>query len=754
MLDDLRRVVQEVNTAENLDEALLIIVREVKSAMGVDVCSVYLRDDARDENVLMATDGLNPAAVGKVRLRRNQGLVGLVGERQEPVNIQDAAVHPHYAYIPETSEEPYHAFIGVPIIHYRKVLGVLVAQQKDHRLFDGDEMAFFVTIAAQLAGAISHAAAVGGTGTLTNNQRRESRLVQGIRGAPGVAIGTIALVDPLAALDSVPDRRPADVDVEEEAFRTAVAAVQEELRLSGERMAPLLPAEERALFDVFVMLLGGDSLVTDTVQRIRAGNWAPGALRETINRHARVFERLEDPYLQARSEDIRGLGRKILVRLQSQTGEPKACPDRCILVGEEITIAQIAEVPVERLAGIACVRGSAVSHIAVLARALGIPAVTGLSDLPVTRLEGQEMVLDGYQGRAYIQPSRTVKREFTRLAGEEREISDELRALRDLPAVTPDGKRVPLYVNTGLLADITPSLRSGAQGVGLYRTEFPFMVRESFPGEDEQCQIYRKVLEPFAPRTVTMRTLDVGGDKALPYFSTTEDNPFLGWRGIRFTLDHPEIFLTQLRAMLRANAGLNNLQVLFPMVSQVQEVDEAVELLRRAHNELQEEGHDCPMPPVGAMIEAPAVVYQVPALARRVDYFSLGTNDLTQYLLAVDRNNARVANLYDSLHPAVLSAVRDVVQSAHEHGRPVSICGEMAGDPAAVPLLVASGIDALSMSASDIPRVKWVVRNIGWEHSQTLLAQALALDDPAAIRQMMNLALDQAGLGGLVRAGK
>lgn len=754
MLDELRRVVQEVNTAENLDDALLIIVRQVKSAMGVDVCSVYLRDDARDENVLMATDGLNPAAVGKVRLRRNQGLVGLVGERQEPVNIRDAALHPRYAYIPETSEAPYHAFIGVPIIHYRRVLGVLVAQQKDHRLFDEDETAFFVTIAAQLAGAISHAAAVGGAGSLANGQPRESRFVQGIRGAPGVALGTIALVDPLAALDLVPDRRPTDVHVEEETFRNAVIAVQEELRVSGERMAPLLPAEEHALFDVLVMLLGSDSLVTDTVQRIRAGNWAPGALRETIDRHARVFERLEDPYLQARSEDIRGLGRKILLRLQSQSGEQKACPGRCILVGEEVTIAQIAEVPVERLAGIACVRGSAVSHIAVLARALGIPAVTGLSDLPVTRLDGQEMVLDGYQGRAYIQPSQTVKQEFTRLADEEREISDELRALRDLPAVTPDGIQVPLYVNTGLLADITPSLRSGAQGVGLYRTEFPFLVRESFPGEDEQYQIYRKVLEPFAPRTVTMRTLDVGGDKALPYFSTTEDNPFLGWRGIRFTLDHPEIFLTQLRAMLRANAGLNNLQVLFPMVSQVHEVDEALGLLRRAHKALQEEGHDCPMPPVGAMIEAPAAVYQVPALARRVDYFSLGTNDLTQYLLAVDRNNARVANLYDSLHPAVLSAVRDVVQSAHEHGKPVSICGEMAGDPAAVPLLVATDIDALSMSASDIPRIKWLVRTIGRERAQTLLARALVMEDSAAIRQMMNLALDQAGLGGLVRAGK
>ncbi len=754
MLNSLRRVIQEVNAAKDLDEALAIIVRRVKEAMEVDVCSVYLNDQARGHYVLMATNGLNPAAVGKVRMRHDEGLIGLVGERQEPVNLADAGNHPRYRHLPETGEEPHHAFLGVPIIHYRRVLGVLVAQHGVHRRFGEDEVAFFLTVAAQLAGGISHAAASGDPSQTANGQPLQPGYVQGVPGAPGVAIGTIALADPLADLARVPNRRTRDAEAEEAAFRTAVAAVQQALRTSGEQMSAHLPAEERALFDVFVMLLGGDTLVSDTVRRIREGNWAPAALRDTIHEHASVFERLEDPYLQARAEDIRGLGRRLLMQLQSETVAARAWPDRCVLVGEELSLAQIAEVPIDRLAGVATVRGSTVSHVALLARALGIPAVTGLDDLRISRLDEQQIVVDGYQGRVFINPSPAVRREFERLAREEDEITAGLQELRDLPAETPDGTRLPLYVNTGLLSDITPSLESGAEGVGLYRTEIPFMVRESFPSEDDQYQTYRQVLAAFAPQTVTMRTLDIGGDKNLPYFPVEEDNPFLGWRGIRFTLDHPEIFLTQLRAMLRANAGLGNLQLLLPMISRVDEVDEAAGLLARAHEELLEEGHACAKPSIGVMVEAPSAVYQVQALSRRVDFLSLGTNDLTQYLLAVDRDNSRVARLYDGLHPAVLRAIVDVTETANAMGKPVSVCGEMAADPAAIPLLLAAGVDTLSMSASAILRAKWVIRSIPKARAAGLLQQALAMENAQTIRQMMDDVLDAAGLGGLVRAGK
>lgn len=753
MLESLRRIVQEVSSAASLDEALRIIVQRVKETMAVDACSIYLNDVKNGHYVLMATEGLAPSAVGKVRLRLNEGLVGLVVERQEPVNIGNVSTHPRFRYFPEAGEERYQDFLGVPIIHYRKVLGVLVAQHGQSRRFDNAEVAFFVTAAAQLAGAIDQAAASGDIRRILRGQNAVPCYIQGIQGAAGVAIGTVAVHQPLARLESIPDREPTDHRQEIVAFRKAVGRVQRELRACRSRMTSRLPREARALFDVYVMLLGSNRLIADTVRRIRAGNWAPGALRETVAEHARAFDQVEDPYLRARGEDIRALGRRILMQLQPEGKGPREYPERCVLVDDEVSIAQIAEVPAERLAGIVSVRGSRLSHTAILARALGIPAVMGLGDLPIGGLDGAEIIVDGYQGRVYINPSPAVHEEFIRLLRQEAAISAELQELHDLPAETTDGAKVSLYVNTGLLSDLIPARECGAEGVGLYRTEFAFLVRESFPGEDEQYQVYRQVLESFAPRPVTMRTLDVGGDKALPYLPVEEENPVMGWRGIRVTLDHPEIFLTQLRAMLRANAGLGNLHLLLPMVSRVEELEEARVLLDRAHAELVEEGQAVQQPRVGVMIEVPAAVYQAAALARRTDFLCIGTNDLTQYLLAVDRNNGRVANLYDSLHPAVIRAVGDAVQGARRWSKPVSVCGEMAGNPPAVVLLMGLGIDKLSMTASNLPRIKWLIRNFSRRQACELLEEALAMDDAAAIHRLLNRALQEAGLGRLVRTG-
>jgi phosphotransferase system, enzyme I, PtsP len=316
--------------------------------------------------------------------------------------------------------------------------------------------------------------------------------------------------------------------------------------------------------------------------------------------------------------------------------------------------------------------------------------------------------------------------------------------------VTRDGLRLPLYVNTGLLSDINPARDSGAEGVGLYRTELPFMVRQSFPTEEDQYIGYCQVLEPFAPRPVTMRTLDVGGDKPLPYFAIVEDNPYLGWRGIRLTLDHPELFLTQFRALLRAHARHGNLKLLLPMVSTVSEVDEALLLLRKAHHEICEEGCAVPLPEVGVMVEVPSAVFQSSALARRVDFISVGTNDLTQYLLAVDRNNPRVASLYDGLHPAVIQAVAQVVRDTHAVGKTVSVCGELAGDPAGALLFLGMGIDSLSLATSALPRIKWLIRSFTATEARSLLAIALTLEDPHTIRALLHGAIEEAGLGSLI----
>jgi phosphotransferase system enzyme I (PtsP) len=753
MLDTLRRIVQEVSDAKDLGDALQIIVQRVKSAMIVDLCSVYLADHSHRQNVLMATDGLNPDSVGNVRLDFGQGLTGLVGEREEVVNIADSATHPRYQYVPGSGEEQYHAYLGVPIIHHRKLLGVLVVQRHAIEQFDEDNVTFLITIAAQLSGAIAHAEA-SGISIVEHATVSSAAPVVGQPGSPGVGVGTAFVLYPAADLNAIPDRTIEDIEKEEQIFRVAVEGVRQDIKSLVEKLTGRLPAEDRALFDAYLLMLENEALVGDVVERIHQGNWASGALRDTIREHLRTFEEMDDPYLRERGEDVKDLGRRILVRLQSGGDDgPRNYPRNTVLVGEEITAAMLAEVPITQLAGVVSVTGSRTSHVAILARAMGIAAVMG-ADLPVTRVDGLSMVVDGYRGRVYISPTKAVLAEFNRLAKEEQELSADLASLQDLPSETPDGMHVPLHINSGLLADLIPKDTNGAEGIGLYRTEFPFMIRDRFPGEEEQFQIYRQILQSFDSGPVTLRTLDVGGDKALPYFPIKEDNPFLGWRGIRITLDHPEIFLVQLRAMLRASEGIDRMQLLLPMINSVHEVDDSLAILKRAYDELVEEGHQLKMPKVGVMIEVPSAVYQVREIARRVEFLSVGTNDLTQYLLAVDRNNPRVAESYDALHPAVLRALMQVIEGSHAENVPVSVCGEMAGDPASAILLMGMGVDSLSMSVANLPRIKWVVRNFTSGRAKRLLSEALSYETADAIRANLNAVLEEAGLGGLVRAGR
>ncbi len=754
MLKSLRHIVQNVNSATSLETALRIIVANIHEVTGADVCSVYLADSEARQYVLMATDGLQPDAVGCVRLGFGEGLVGLAAEQAKPLNLAHAQDHPRFKFVPNCGEEPYQAYLGVPVIHQREVLGVLVVQQRVVRRFDESAVTFLVTLAAQLAGTIAYAKATGGIFGPAQASDTVNRYIDGIASAPGVAIGVAVSVYLSTDLTAVPDRTPQDSAAEEAAFRAAVAAVSREMKTLGVRLDKTMPAEDRALFDAYAMLVESSSLIDAVSARIRAGNWAPGALRETIQAYAQHFETLDDPYLRDRANDIRDVGRRILMHLQEEVSSARDYRQNTILVGDQVSAIDVAEVPAGRLAGIVSGHGTASSHVAILAHGLGVPAAMGIGDFPLARLHGQALVVDGYRGRVYIQPSASIVHEFTRLARDEKKWSEELKRLHDLPAETPDGVRIPLYTNTGLFADIARSLDVGADGVGIYRTEFPFMIRERFPSEEEQLDIYRHILEAFAPQPVTLRTLDVGGDKPLPYFPVQEPNPFLGWRGIRMMLDHPEIFLTQIRAALRASVGLGNLNLLLPMISGVAEVDEALGLIQQTYRELIEEGVAITRPRLGVMIEVPSAVYQAEALARRVDFLSVGTNDLTQYLLAVDRNNARVAKLFDPLHPAVLRALVDVVAAGHRVGKPVSVCGETAGDPAVAVLLLGMGVDSLSIGAGDVPRIKWAIRSVRRDRARELLALALRHEEPQPIRKLLNEALEDAGLGGLVRVGK
>jgi phosphotransferase system enzyme I (PtsP) len=755
MLEQLRAIVQEVNAAKDLQSALDIIVHRVRESLKTQVCSVYLLDTDLNSHVLMASEGLKKASVGHVSLQVGEGLVGLVAKHAEPINLRDASLHPSFHYLQETGEEDYHAFLGVPIIHHRSVLGVLVVQHEDKRRFDEAEEAFLITLSAQLAGVIAHAEATGAIeGMSPSGQKTSDTVFSGVSGSSGASIGEVVVIFPPADLSQIPNRRPRDIDQEIEFFNSCLESVRTDIKDIHNRLAGRVAEEERQLFDVYLHMLDDDALGNEVVERIKLGNWAQGSLAYVANEHVRTFEMMNDVYLSERSVDIKDLCSRVLFYLQQKETVVTEYGDNTILVSEELTPSMLVEVPKEKLKGLISVKGSGNSHVAILARTMGIPAVMGVLDLPFNKLEGKEVIVDGYKGEVITNPSDQLRIRFQNTIEEQNQLIAGLEGLKDLPCETADKHRVSLWVNTGLMTDVMQSLDQGAEGIGLFRTEVPFLLSERFPSEQEQTEIYREQLEAFAPKIVTMRTLDIGGDKSLSYFPIDEENPFLGWRGIRVTLDHPEIFMAQVRAMLRASIGLENLQIMLPMISNIHEVNSANQLIKKAYRELVQEGHNVKFPPVGVMIELPAAVYQTQALAKLVDFISVGSNDLTQYLLAVDRNNPRVANLYTAFHPAVLAALQQVVILAQAEGKTVSICGEMAGDPGAAVLLVAMGFDILSMNASSLLKVKSVVRSISLDAAQDLLDQVMQMDDAQMIRSAVDLTLYNAGVDRLLRSSR
>lgn len=755
MLDRLRSIVQKVNAARDLQSALDIIVHKVRQALDTQVCSVFLLDKDINAHVLMASDGLKKESIGHVSLQVGEGLVGLVAKHAEPINLQDALLHPSFHYLEDTGEENYHSFLGVPIIHHRSVLGVLVVQHEERRRFDESEEAFLITLSAQLAGVIAHAEATGtAEGVSPSGQKTSDTVFPGVSGSSGVAIGEAVVVFPHADLNQIPQRRTQNIESEIEFFNSCLELVRQDMRSLHAKLAGQVAEEERQLFDVYVRMLDDSALGNEIVERIKMGYWAQGSLAYVANEHVRSFEEMDDPYLSERAIDIKDLCARILFYLQEKVVVETEYADNTILVSEEITPSMLAEVPESKLKGLISVKGSGNSHVAILARTMGIPTVMGAVDLPYTKLHGKEIIIDGYKGEVITNPSDQIRIRFLDTIQEQDQLDKGLEGLKDLPCETADKHRVHLWVNTGLMTDVIRSLDQGAEGIGLFRTEVPFLLAEQFPSEEEQYQIYREQLEAFSPKLVTMRTLDIGGDKSLPYFPIEEANPFLGWRGIRVTLDHPEIFTAQIHAMLRASVGLDNLQIMLPMISNINEVTSALKLIKKACHELIQEGVKVKFPPVGVMIELPAAVYQTRALAKLVDFISVGSNDLTQYLLAVDRNNPRVANLYSAFHPAVLTALQQVVDAAQAEGKHVSICGEMAGDPGAAILLMAMGYDVLSMNAASLLKVKSVLRSITLEVAEELLENVMQLDDAELIRSAVDLALYNAGVDRLLRSSR
>ena len=755
-LDTLRRIVQEINASVSLHDSLDIMVNHVAEAMHVDVCSIYLLDERNKRYVLMASKGLKPEAVGHVSLSVGEGLVGLVGKREEIVNLDNAPKHERFAYLPETGEELFNSFLGVPVMYRRKVMGVLVVQNKESQDFSEAAESFLVTLCAQLSGVIAHAHAVGNIDVFRKpNSGSTYKTFQGVSGAGGIALGRAIVLYPPADLTAIPDREAEDISDELALLDQAIASVRKEIQSLDEKMQDSLMSEERALFSVFLRMLDENALPSEIKDHIRTGSWAQGAVRKVIDKHVALFAQMEDDYLRERVSDLKDLGRRILACLQEADSSHRELSPDSILIGEEISTAALVELPVDNIAAIVTSEGAANSHMVIVARALGIPTVVGVTELPINTLDDIEMIVDAYQGRVFVNPPRRLRQRYKEVQKEEEQIAKDLKQYETRDAITPDGVEIPLFVNTGLMIDVVRGVQRGAKGVGLYRSEIPFMLRERFPGEEEQRAIYRQQLIHFANKPVIMRTLDIGADKDLPYFSIEEENSALGWRGVRFTLDHPEIFSAQIRAMLKASIGLNNLHILLPMVTSVSEVEEVLYLLERDWIAVQEEEQvKITKPKIGIMVEVPSVLFQIDEFAELVDFFSVGSNDLTQYLLAVDRNNPHVANVYSHFHPSVLRALQNLVQACHQQQKPISVCGEMAGDPLTAILLMAMGFNTLSMSSSNILRVRKAICHVPMADAKQLLDNVLQMNNPLVIKSWLEHYFKTHGLADMVKSNR
>ncbi len=746
-LSALTSIVEQIARTGDPRAVMSNIVQRLRELMQVDVCSLYLCTPDFQHLILAATEGLSPQSVGKAKLKLDEGLVGHIAASLSTLNLGDAPADDRFVFIPETHEMPYHRFLGVPLLHLRKLIGVLVIQGREREPFSQEAEAFLITVASQLAGTLSHLQSKGDWYE-KRGARGGYRRFPGLKGAPGLGLGKLWLVRPHLSLEQVRAACSSNPDTDKNAISEAIAAVSEELESGSGHLGQHLPGDLHALFSVYQMMLQSPELSQQILARIDAGDNAPWALKQTITAMAEQFRQADDPYLKARAEDICNIGQRILNQLLSRERPSMETPDEAlILAGELISIADLAEYPLHQIHGIICTQGSTLSHTAILANALGIPAVMGVEQFEPEQHKGATLIADGHRAECVLNPPVALLAEYRRMIDDEQRFMQGLERLRDQPAVTTDGFTVSLLTNTGLLADATPGLQRGAEGVGLYRSEIPFMIHDNFPTEQEQYMLYRKVLQAYAPRPVNMRTLDIGGDKQLPYFDITETNPYLGWRGIRFSLDNAPLLISQIRAMLRADIDNGNLRLLVPMISRVDEIQSFRRYVEKAVEALNRDGQAVRMPEIGMMIEVPSAMLLLPRLAPYIDFVSIGSNDLTQYLLAVDRNNPRVSGLFDHLHPAVLVALEQIQQQCDALGLPVSLCGEMASDPAAVLLLVAMGYNCLSLSAYNIPRVKLLIRSISRTSLACLLEQTRQCNSEVEVRALLAPVLEQAGWG-------
>ncbi|MGW6777885.1 phosphoenolpyruvate--protein phosphotransferase [Brucella pseudogrignonensis] len=736
LLKRLRELMAEpLEPQERLDR----IVREIAQNMVAEVCSFYiLRADGVLE--LYATEGLNPQSVHLAQLRLGQGLVGTIAASARPLNLTDAQSHPAFAYLPETGEEAYNSFLGVPVLRAGRTLGVLVVQNQTKRAYREDEVEALETTAMVLAEIIAT-----GDGLRLARPGIELDLgrpmsVTGNALNDGIGLGHVVLHEPRIVVTNLFNE---DSQAELTRLETALGSLRISIDDMLSRRDVAVEGEHREVLEAYRMFAHDRGWVRRLEEAIHNGLTAEAAVEKVQSDTRARMVHLTDPYMRERLSDFDDLANRLLRQLMGRDVKTiaESLAKDAIIVARTMGAAELLDYPRERLRGVVLEDGAATSHVVIVARAMGIPVV-GQAKGAVSMAENNDAaIVDGDEGIVHLRPQSDVETAYAEKVRFRARRQAHYRELRDKPALTKDSVEIGLLMNAGLLVDLPQLSASGAAGIGLFRTELQFMVASTFPRAEQQERLYRSVIEAAGNKPVTFRTLDIGGDKVLPYFRTMgqEENPALGWRAIRLTLDRPGLLRTQLRALLKA-AGGRELKLMLPMVTEVSEVKAAREIIDREVRHLSRFAHTLPLNlKLGAMIEVPALLWQLDELMSLVDFVSVGSNDLFQFLMAVDRGNSLISGRFDQLSPAFLRTLRHIVAAGNRHGKSVTLCGEMAGRPLTAMALIGLGFRSISMSAASIGPVKAMLAALDAGKLNALLNEKL--DKPNGAHSLRELLL-------------
>ena len=704
LLRRLREAMAEPVTPQaRLDRIVVLIAANVIA----EVCSVYvIADDGTLE--LFATEGLNREAVHLTRMRADEGLVGLIARTAEPLALSDAQSHPDFSYRPETGEEIYHAFLGVPLLRAGNTLGVLVVQNKTYRVYSEEEIEALQTTAMVLSEMIAsgelQALAPGAASVV-----RRPVSQRGVALADGIGLGHVVLHEPRITVKTLIAE---NVDREVERLEEAIEDVRSAIDALVERGDGVGSGESRDVLETVRMFAHDKGWLRRMREAVQSGLTAEAAVERVQSDNRARMLRQSDPYLRDRLHDLDDLANRLLRRLVGHLagGAVGLIPENVILVARSMGPAALLDYDRASLRGVVLEEGGPTSHIAIVARALGIPAVGEIANATALCDSGDAIIVDGASGEIQVRPTPEIEAAYGEMVRLRARRQAQYRALRDVAAQTRDGTRIELHLNAGLLVDLSHLHETGAEGIGLFRTELQFMVAQRMPSAAEQQALYEAVFAATGDLPVTIRTLDIGGDKILPYMQTLEEeNPALGWRAIRIGLDRPALLRVQLRALLKAAAG-RPLKIMFPMVATVDEFTRARGIVEREKAHLRRHSYALPTAcRLGVMVEVPSLLFQIDEIAREADFLSVGSNDLMQFLFAVDRENRRVADRFDPLCGAAMRAFRLIAERAQAVGCPVTVCGEIGGRPLEAMALIGLGYRSLSMSPAAIGPVKAMV---------------------------------------------